>query len=150
MVALAALAATAISMLAVLMITVVELVVRIAPLLVLGAIALAVIVCQRRHRSQVPSVSPARLRHGETGAALPGGTATSTAPVGLPPMMRHRQRVYVVAGNQTGLESVRPDGYVKASAPQLPPARPIGSYRRHQGGHVVRFPRRSRQTKTRP
>lgn len=76
--------------------------------------------------------------------------ADATRLASLPPKMQHPERIYVVRGDETGMETLRPDGYPRVSADQLPCARPIQAYRFHATARYSRGCYRPHTPKTRP
>ena len=102
-----------------LLIAVVDVLERLAPLLICLAIAWAAFsVIRARRRSSADDKRllalwspPPRI------AAAPPSPPTAASPALNP----HRERRYLVAGEDTGFASERPDGYLQVFGPALPP-----------------------------
>jgi hypothetical protein len=101
-------------------IAVAELLIRLAPLLILLAIGWAVVKVVRAQRRR--DADSARLQaqwlHTPT-ATTPLPTTTPSAPALTP----HYERVYLVTGADSGFGADRSDGYLNVAAPALQPAR---------------------------
>nr|VTP03862.1 hypothetical protein BIN_B_05284 [Mycobacterium riyadhense] len=140
--AVAALLAMTVTVLALLVITMVELLAKLAPLLIVGVVAwAAVMACRARQRRPVPA----------TGGVRTGVIDVAAGPqYALPPRMQHQERVYVIRGEETGLSTLRPDGYLKVSADQLPPPRQLTTPRPHTVSRSGNRRRPSAPKKTRP
>ncbi|MGV7254578.1 hypothetical protein PJI20_10145 [Mycobacterium kansasii] len=97
-------------------IALIEIVERIAPLLVIGGFAWAVfaVVQARRRRRTVGDQD----RLSRVWAHNPASLPPSPSPV--PPVTPHRERVYLVAGQDTGFGAHRSDGYLSVQAGPLP------------------------------
>ncbi len=153
---LAALLAMGASVLMLLAITLVEMVAKLAPLLAAGGCVWAGVIVWRAHqrrRDLFENRARTQLSQALTVPhhSMPAPTPT-LAPCldALPPRMHHQERVYLVRGDDTGLGTLRPDGYLKVSADKLPPARPIETHRLHGAGRSSRRRRRPDAPKTRP
>lgn len=93
-----------------------------------------------------PLIAPPPPPAAGVGAAAPA-VAVPGVVGGLPPVMAHQDRSFVVRGNDTGLLGDRDDGYLSVSAHELPrvprlPAshqhRPSAGMRRASGRRAVR------------
>ncbi|MGH3971257.1 MAG: hypothetical protein ACRDTV_24930, partial [Mycobacterium sp.] len=112
-----------ITVVAVIVLAIVELLIKLAPLLVAAAVVWLVVkalrAAQSRHAGRdrlwgPPDVGPVQF------AALPPAPwpgdipahspATQAAQAALPPVIGHRERMYVVRGEDTGLLADREDG----------------------------------------
>jgi hypothetical protein len=105
-------------------IAVAELLIRLAPLLILLAIGWAVfkVVRAQRHRDADSARLQAQWLHAPQ-ALIPAPAVTPS----LPPLTPHYERVYLVAGEDSGLGAGRSDGYLSVAAPALPPGHPAAA-----------------------
>ena len=101
-------------------IAVAELLIRLAPLLILLAIGWAVfkVVRAQRRRDTDSARLQAQWLH-TPAAAIP---LPAVAP-SVPALTPHYERVYLVTGEDSGFSADRSDGYLNVAAPALPPAR---------------------------
>lgn len=139
-----------------LLITLVEVMEKLIPLLIVGACVWGGVIGWRTYQCRAGrSDNRARAQHSR-GLTVPyyaGPTRVPTAApclAALPPKMQHQERVYVVRDDETGMETLRPDGYPRVSADQLPCARPIQAYRFHAAARYSRGRCRPHTPKTRP
>lgn len=97
---------------------IVELLIKLAPLLVAAGCGWVAVKLIRGHRAR-RAADEQHLMQAWSRPALqaPPQVAPSTL---LPPVIAHRERMYVVRGEDTGLVSNRDDGYVNVSATALP------------------------------
>lgn len=118
----------------------IELVARLAPVLIVAAIAWAVFAGIRARRR----VGDDAHWH-ERWAQTPRSSAAPTPPTVATPVPHapHYERFYLVRGDDTGFAADRHDGYLHVSAPVLPPAVV------HQS-RVPALRRRHRRRPTRP
>ncbi|MDT5368439.1 MAG: hypothetical protein QOC62_2870 [Mycobacterium sp.] len=102
-------------------IAVAELLIRLAPLLILLAIGWAVfkVVRAQRHRDADSARLQAQWLQTPQ-AVIPAPAVTPS----LPPLTPHYERVYLVAGEDSGFGAGRSDGDLNVAAPALPPGRP--------------------------
>jgi hypothetical protein len=119
---------------------IVELLVKLAPLLVAATCIWGAVKVMRAHRARrAADQDRLRRRWGQPVGELP--ELTPTAPV--PPVIAHRERACVVRGDDTGLLSNRDDGYVRVSA------QPVPRVERLSASHQQRRPMVPRRTAAR-
>jgi hypothetical protein len=105
-------------------IAVAELLIRLAPLLILLAVGWAVfkVVRAQRRRGADSARLQAQWLHTHQ-AVIPAPAVTPS----LPPLTPHYERVYLVAGEDSGFGAGRSDGYLNVATPALPPGRPAAA-----------------------
>lgn len=139
--------------------TVVELLIKLAPLLVLAAwiwIAIKVWRWRRERRENRGHIeSPWEWEHpahgpvGAQAACTPvPAAAGSAAP--LPPVIAHQDRSFVVRGHDSGLLADREDGSLYVSATDLPRVPRVPAARQHRGNVGARRTSGRRQVRRRP
>lgn len=116
---LVAAVATVTTVLAAITLAIVELLVKLAPLLVVAACLWAALKLVRAHRARM-AADDQRLVQAWAHQPVAQPTAQAAPEALLPPVIAHRQRMYVVRGEDTGLVCDRDDGYVNVSANVLP------------------------------
>ncbi|VBA32400.1 hypothetical protein LAUMK4_05741 [Mycobacterium persicum] len=97
---------------------VVELLIKLAPFVVAGLVAWGVVKLVRTRRARQRLEEQRLIQLWTEPLASPGAPAAPLAL--LPPVIAHRERMYVVRGEDAGLSSDRDDGYVNVSAHTLP------------------------------
>lgn len=152
--------------------TVVELVIKWAPLLVFAAviwIAIKVWRSRRKRRESrahievpweweypaqrsapglaVPQIAPSPS--GGPVASAPAGAAPGPAG-GLPPVIAHHHRSFVVRGQDSGLLSDREDGYLYVSAQDLPRVPRVPAAHQHRPSVGARRASSRREVRRRP
>lgn len=115
---LVAAVATLMTVLVAITLAIVELLVRLAPLLVAAACLWTAFKLIRAHRARRAAEDQRLVQVWSQPVAQPAAQAAPQAL--LPPVIAHRQRMYVVRGEDTGLVADRDDGYVNVSANVLP------------------------------
>ena len=152
--------------------TVVELVIKLAPLLVLAAwiwIAIKVWRSRRKPRGDrghieapwdwaLPAQGP--LVRGAVPQTTPSPTAGPVAsapamaapapPAALPPVIAHQLRSFVVRGQDSGLLADREDGYLYVSAQDLPRVPRVPAAHQHRPSVGARRASGRRQVRRRP
>ncbi|MCA4761168.1 hypothetical protein H8Z51_20630 [Mycobacterium avium subsp. hominissuis] len=125
-----------------------ELIIRVAPLLLAaGCVWVAAKLVQVRRARRAAAEDGVPQRWGEPVAALP---PAAPAVAGLPPVIAHRERMYVVRGEDTGLLSERDDGYVRVSAQALPRVERLPASYHHRRKVVARRVGAPRSGRRRP
>jgi hypothetical protein len=115
---LVATVAVLMTVIAAIMLAIVELLIKLAPLLVVAGCVWLAVKLIRAHRARQAAEEQRLMQAWSRPASqYPAQPAPSTP---LPPLIAHRERMYVVRGEDTGLVSDRDDGYVNVSATALP------------------------------
>lgn len=99
--------------------TVVELLIRLAPLLIVAAIGWALVAAARARRRR--HADDARLLQVWAQQHTPAAAHPPLAPSHPAPARAHRERAYLV-GHDTGVTAPRVDPYLHVDTPALPPA----------------------------
>lgn len=115
---LVATAAVLMTVIAAIVLAIVELLIKLAPLLVAAACLWGAAKLIGAHRAR-GAADEERLKQ-DLSRTAPQGPPQAAPSTPLPPVIAHRERMYVVRGEDTGLASDRDDGYVKVSATALP------------------------------
>ncbi|MCA2304827.1 hypothetical protein JF770_14760 [Mycobacterium intracellulare] len=106
------------TVIAAIMLAIVELLIKLAPLLVAAGCLWGAVKLIRAHRARQAADEQRLLQPWSRPA--PQSSPQVGASTLLPPVIAHRERMYVVRGEDTGLASDRDDGYVNVSAAALP------------------------------
>jgi hypothetical protein len=115
---LVATVAVLMTVIAAIMLAIVELLIKLAPLLVAAGCVWVAVTLIRAHRDR-QAADEQRLAQAWSRPALQAVPQVAPSTL-LPPVIGHRERMYVVRGEDTGLVSDRDDGYVNVSASALP------------------------------
>jgi hypothetical protein len=116
---LVAAVATVMTVLVAITVAIVELLIKLAPLLIVAGCLWVVLKLVRAHRARM-AADDQRLVQAWAHQPVAAPTAQVVPEALLPPVIAHRERMYVVRGEDTGLVSDRDDGYVHVSANVLP------------------------------
>jgi hypothetical protein len=100
--------------------TLVELVARLAPVLIVAVIAWAVVAAVRARGRRVRGDNRLQELWAQT-QRLDAAEPPAQQPVAMP-HAPHYERFYLVCGDDTGFAARREDGYLGVCAPALPPA----------------------------
>ncbi|ETA91840.1 hypothetical protein O982_24940 [Mycobacterium avium 10-5581] len=121
---LVAAVATVMTVLVAITVAIVELLIKLAPLLIVAGCLWAVLKLVRAQRARMAADDQRLVQAWAHQPVAYQPVAAPTAQVVpealLPPVIAHRERMYVVRGEDTGLVSDRDDGYVHVSANVLP------------------------------
>jgi len=124
-----------------------ELVARLAPVLIVVVIAWAVVAAVRARGRRVRDDNRLQEQWAQTprqDAAGPPAKQPAAMPLSHAP---HHERFYLVRGDDTGFASHRDDGYLNVCAPALPPA---AAHQPRVPALPRRYRRRATRRRTRP
>jgi hypothetical protein len=101
-----------------------ELIARLAPVLIVAVIAWAVVAMMRARGRRIRDDNRLQALWARTWRQEAVRPPTQQ-PVAMPPSHApHRERFYLVRGDDTGFAAHRDDGYLNVCSPALPPAAP--------------------------
>jgi hypothetical protein len=130
---LVATVAVLMTVIAAIVLAIVELLIKLAPLLVAAGCVWVAVMLIHAHRAQRArrAADEQRLMQAWSRPALQAAPQVAPSTL-LPPVIAHRERMYVVRGEDTGLVSNRDDGYVNVSATALPPVHRLPATYHHR------------------
>jgi hypothetical protein len=146
--ALVAMVAVLMTVIAAITLAIVELLIKLAPLLVAAGCLWGAVKLVRAHRAR-QAADAQRLMQAWS-RPVPQASPQAAPSTLLPPVIAHRERMYVVRGEDTSLTSDRDDGYLNVSATALPCVQRLPATYHHRRNFTARRATGHRSGRRRP